>query len=54
MNALFLVIAVLIPFGGGAVLFGAKKWNYKTIMIYSEILTILAGISKTTGWAYDF
>ena len=44
MNALFLVIAVLIPFGGGAVLFGAKKWNYKTIMIYSEILTILTSV----------
>ena len=44
MNALFLVIAVLVPFAGGAVLFGAKKWNYKTIMIYSEILTIVTSI----------
>ena len=44
MNALFLVITVLIPFAGGAVLLGAKKWNYKTIMIYSEMLTILTSI----------
>lgn len=44
MNALFLEIAVLMPILGGGILFCAKKWNYKTIMIYCETLTILTSI----------
>lgn len=44
MNAVFLLVTVLLPFAGGAVLLGAKKWNYKTLMIYSEMLTVMTSV----------
>lgn len=44
MNAMMLLIAVLIPFVGGFVLFGAKEWSYQKLQIFSEGLVILTSI----------
>ena len=44
MSSYFLVIAVLIPFVGGAILLGAKHWSYGRIKKYSEIVTMLTSI----------
>lgn len=44
MNAMMLLIAVLIPFVGGFILFGAKEWSYQRLQIVSEVLVILTSI----------
>ena len=44
MNSVVLLIAVLIPFVGGFVLFGAKEWNYRKLQIVSEMLVILTSL----------
>ena len=44
MGAMMLLIAVLIPFAGGFVLFGAKNWSYQKLQIFSEGLVVLTSI----------
>lgn len=44
MNAVVLLIAVLIPFVGGSVLFGAKEWSYRKMQIVSEVLVIVTSL----------
>lgn len=44
MNSVVLLIAILIPFVGGFILFGAKKWNYRKLQVFSETLVILTSI----------
>ena len=44
MNSIVLLIAVLIPFIGGFVLFGVKEWNYRKLQIVSEMLVILTSL----------
>jgi len=44
MNAVILLIAVLIPFIGGFVLFGGKDWNYRKLQMVSEVLVIVTSL----------
>ena len=44
MSAVILLIAVLIPFVGGFVLFGAKEWEYKKLQMVSEMLVIATSL----------
>ena len=44
MNAVVLLIAVLIPFLGGFVLFGGKEWSYRKLQIVSEILVAVTSV----------
>ena len=44
MNSVVLLIAVLIPFLGGFVLFGAKEWNYRRLQIVSEALVLVTSV----------
>ena len=44
MNSVVLLIAVLIPFLGGFVLFGAKEWNYRKLQVISELLVLLTSV----------
>ena len=44
MNSVVLLIAVLIPFLGGFVLFGAKEWNYRRLQIASEALVLVTSV----------
>ena len=44
MNSVVLLLAILIPLVGGAVLFGAKNWNYRKLQIYSETLVIVTSL----------
>ena len=44
MSAVILLIAVLIPFVGGFVLFGAKEWGYKKLQMVSELLVIATSL----------
>ena len=44
MSAVILLIAVLIPFVGGFVLFGAKEWEYKKLQMVSELLVIATSL----------
>lgn len=44
MNAVVLLLAVLIPFVGGAVLFGAKNWSYRKLQIFCEALVIVTSV----------
>lgn len=44
MNSVVLLIAVLIPFLGGFVLFGAKEWNYRKLQIVSEALVLVTSV----------
>ena len=44
MSAVVLLIAILIPFLGGFVLFGAKEWNYRKLQIVSETLVIITSL----------
>ena len=44
MSAVGLLIAVLIPFVGGFILFGAKEWSYGKLQIVSETLVIVTSI----------
>ncbi len=44
MSPILLLIAVLIPFLGGMVIFGAKNWSYRRLQVYSEILVICTSI----------
>ena len=44
MSAVVLLIAILIPFLGGFVLFGAKEWSYGKLQIVSEILVIITSL----------
>ena len=44
MSAVILLIAVLIPFVGGFVLFGAKEWEYKKLQMVGEMLVIATSL----------
>ena len=44
MNSMILLIAILIPFLGGFLLFNAKSWDYKKLQIVSEVLVILTSL----------
>lgn len=44
MSAVVLLIAVLIPFVGGFILFGAKEWEYKKLQMVSEMLVIATSL----------
>lgn len=44
MSAVVLLIAVLIPFVGGFVLFGGKEWSYRKLQIVSETLVIVTSL----------
>lgn len=44
MSAVVLLIAVLIPFVGGFVLFGGKEWSYRKLQIISETLVIVTSL----------
>ena len=44
MNSVMLLIAVLIPFLGGFLLFGGKEWSYKKLQIVSELLVLMTSI----------
>lgn len=44
MNSAVLLIAILIPLLGGAILFAAKSWSYQSIQRYSETLVVLTSI----------
>ena len=44
MSAVVLLIAVLIPFIGGFILFEAKGWNYRKLQIFSETLVIATSL----------
>ena len=44
MSAVVLLIAILIPFLGGFVLFGAKEWSYGKLQIVSETLVIITSL----------
>lgn len=44
MSAVVLLIAVLIPFVGGFVLFGGKEWGYRKLQIVSETLVIVTSL----------
>lgn len=44
MNSVLLLIAILIPFMGGFLLFGARKWDYKKLQIFSEAAVLLTSV----------
>ena len=44
MSAVVLLIAVLIPFVGGFVLFSGKEWSYRKLQIVSETLVIVTSL----------
>ena len=44
MSAVILLIAILIPFVGGFVLFCAKEWEYKKLQMVSEMLVIATSL----------
>lgn len=44
MNSVVLLIAVLIPFFGGFLIFGGKDWSYKKLQLVSELLVVVTSI----------
>ena len=44
MSAVVLLIAVLIPFVGGFVIFSGKEWSYKKLQIVSQSLVVVTSL----------
>ena len=44
MNSVLLLIAVLIPFLGGFVLFAGKEWSYRKLQLVCETLVVMTSI----------
>ena len=44
MSAVVLLIAVLIPFIGGFVIFSGKEWSYKKLQIVSQSLVVATSL----------